>query len=72
MQEFHEFVSESAAKVRNGEATIEAAVAEAADSDFARLYDLSPGYIEHHVSCYLERPEPQVSTRLDRSQALNG
>lgn len=66
MQELHEFISESAVKVRDGEATIEAAVEEAANSDLAKLYDLSPSWIEHHVSCFLERPEFQVPTGLRR------
>jgi len=45
-----DFVSDIEAKVRNGESTLEAALSEAAESEFARTYGLSEGFIAGHVS----------------------
>lgn len=47
-----DFVQDIEAKVRNGEMTLEVALSEAAESEFATEYGLSKGYIGKHV-----RPE---------------
>ncbi len=60
-RDFEEFISETFARTHNGEASIVVAVAEAADSEFARMYEISPGYIEHHVSCGLGVPKAQAA-----------
>jgi hypothetical protein len=65
-QEFEELITETVARVRNGEVAIEIAVAEAADSEFARMYEMSPGFIGHHVSCGLGASDPQAFTAARR------
>lgn len=59
-QEFKELITGTVARIRSGEVAIEIAVVEAADSEFARMYEMSPGFIEHHVSSALGASEPRA------------
>lgn len=59
-QELEELIVERVARVRNGEVVVAVAVAEAADSDFAKMYEMSPGFIGHLVTCGLGASEPQA------------
>lgn len=65
-REFEELIAKTVARISNGEVAVEIAAAEAADSEFARMYELSPGFIGHHVSCGLGASAPQAFTATRR------
>lgn len=61
-REFEELIAETVTRVRNGEVAVEVAAAETAGSEFARMFELSPGFIGHHVSCEMGASELQTFT----------